>query len=80
MIRTKRFPYRVIVAWSAEEQMYVARIPQLAGILGLDDRDPARAIRQAVARGQDALAVLADHQQPLPEPDEGDQKFSITHS
>ena len=76
MILTKRFPYRVIVSWSAEDEMYIARIPKLAGILGLDDQDPARAIRQAIARGQEALAVLAGHKQPLPEPDEGGKKFS----
>ena len=74
--KTKRFPYRVTVSWSAEDGMYVARIPKLEGILGLDERDPAQAIRQAVERGWEALAVLADHQHPLPEPDEGSKKFS----
>jgi predicted HicB family RNase H-like nuclease len=76
MAMTKRFPYRVTVSWSAEEGMYIARIPKLEGILGLDEQDPARAIRQVVERGQDALAVLADHKHPLPEPDEGGKKFS----
>lgn len=73
---TKRFPYRVTVSWSAEDEMYIARIPKLEGILGLDERDPARAIRQAVTRGQEALGVLADHKHPPPEPDEGGKKFS----
>ncbi len=73
---TKRFPYRVIVSWSAEDRMYIARIPKLDGILGLDERDPARATRQAVERGQEALSVLADHKHSLPEPDEGGKKFS----
>jgi predicted HicB family RNase H-like nuclease len=73
---TARFPYRVIVSWSAEDGMYIARIPKLEGILGLDEQDPARAIRQAVERGQEALAILADHKHRLPEPDEGSKKFS----
>lgn len=73
---TKQFPYRVIVAWSAEDRMYVARIPKLEGILGLDERDPARAIRQALERGWEALAVLQEHQHPLPEPDSGGIKLS----
>jgi hypothetical protein len=34
---TKRFPYRVTVTWSAEDGVYVARIPKLEGILGLDE-------------------------------------------
>ena len=76
MAMTKRFPYRVTVSWSAEDGMYIARIPKLEGILGLDEQDPARAIRQAVERGQEAVAVLADHKHPLPEPDEGGKKFS----
>ena len=73
---TKRFPYRVTVAWSAEDNVYVARIPKLEGILGLDERDPARAIRQAIERGWEALAALTDHKHPLPEPDIGNKKPS----
>jgi predicted HicB family RNase H-like nuclease len=73
---TERFPYRVIVSWSAEDEMYIARIPKLEGILGLDEQDPAGAIRQAVERGQEALAVLAGHKHPPPEPDESGKKFS----
>jgi hypothetical protein len=76
MAMTKRFPYCVTVSWSAEDEMYIARIPKLEGILGLDEQDPARAIRQAIERGQEALAVLADHNHPLPEPEEGGKKFS----
>jgi predicted RNase H-like HicB family nuclease len=75
IVMTKRFPYRVTVSWSAEDEIYIARIPKLEGILGLDERDPARAIRQAVTRGQEALAVLADHKHPLPEPDEDGKNF-----
>lgn len=56
--------------------MYIARIPKLEGILGLDEQDPAGAIRQAVERGQEALGVLADNQHLLPEPDESSKKFS----
>lgn len=67
--KTKRFPYRIIVDWSVEDDMYVARIPKLEGILGLDEQDPARAIRQVVARGWDALAALRAHKHPLPVPD-----------
>jgi hypothetical protein len=67
--KTKRFPYRVIVDWSVEDDMYVARIPKLEGILGLDEHDPARAIRQVVARGWDALAALRAHKYSLPVPD-----------
>lgn len=73
---TKQFPYRVTVAWSAEDGVYVARIPKLEGILGLDERDPARAIRQAIERGWEALAALTDHKHPLPEPDSGSKKPS----
>lgn len=73
---TKRFPYRVTVAWSAEDGVYVARIPKLEGILGLNERDPARAIRQAIERGWEALAALADHKHSLPEPDSGSKKAS----
>ena len=74
--RTKQFPYRVTVAWSAEDEVYLARIPKLEGILGLDERDPARATRQAIERGWDALAVLADNKQMLPEPDNWGRKLS----
>ena len=49
--------------------MYVARIPKLEGILGLDERDPAQAIRQAIERGWEAVAALTDHKRPLPEPE-----------
>jgi predicted HicB family RNase H-like nuclease len=76
MAMTKRFPYRVTVSWSAEDATYIARIPKLEGILGLDEHDPAQAIRQAVERGQEAMAVLTDHKHPLPEPDESGKKFS----
>jgi predicted HicB family RNase H-like nuclease len=68
-MKPKRFPYRVTVAWSDEDNLYVARIPKLTGILGLDERDPAKAIRQAIQRGWDAVAALADNGHPLPEPD-----------
>jgi hypothetical protein len=67
--KTKRFPYRIIVDWSAEDGMYVARIPKLEGILGVDEQDPAQAIRQVVARGWDALAALRAHKHSLPVPD-----------
>ena len=59
--KTKRFPYRVTVAWSAEDEVYIARIPKVEGILGIDERDPARAIRQVIERGWDALAAHADN-------------------
>ncbi len=74
--RTKQFPYRVMVAWSAEDGVYIARIPKLEGILGLDEQDPARAIRQVVERGWDALAVLTDNKHALPEPDNWSRKLS----
>lgn len=73
-MKTKRFPYRVTVAWSDEDNLYVARIPKLAGILGLDERDPAKAIRQAIQRGWDAVAALTDNSHPLPEPDNWSKK------
>lgn len=73
---TKQFPYRVTVAWSAEDNLYVARIAKLEGILGLDEQDPARATRQAVERGWDALAALKEHHYSLPEPDSGSKKLS----
>jgi predicted RNase H-like HicB family nuclease len=76
MTRAKQFPYRVTVAWSAEDGVYIARIPKLEGILGLDERDPARATRQVIERGWDALAALADNKQPLPEPDNWSRKLS----
>ncbi len=69
-MKTKRFPYRVTVAWSNGDNLYVARVPKLAGILGLDERDPAKAIRKAIQRGWDAVAALADNGHPLPEPDD----------
>ena len=75
-MKTKRFPYRVTVAWSEEDNLYVARIPKLTGILGLDERDPAKAIRQAIQRGWDALAALADNSHSLPEPDDWSKKPS----
>jgi hypothetical protein len=56
--------------------MYIARIPKLEGILGLDERDPAQATRQVIERGWDALAVLADNKQTLPEPDNWGRKLS----
>ena len=74
--KTKQFPYRVTVAWSAEDSVYIARIPRLEGILGLDEHDPARAIRQVVERGWDALAVLANNKHALPEPDNWSRKLS----
>jgi hypothetical protein len=74
--KTKQFPYRVTVAWSAEDSVYIARIPKLEGILGLDERDPARATRQVIERGWNALAALADNKQPLPEPDNWSRKLS----
>lgn len=74
--RNKQFPYRVTVAWSAEDNTYVARIPKLGGILGLDEQDPAQAIRQAVERGWEALSALADNRHPLPEPDIQTRKLS----
>lgn len=73
---TKQFPYRVTVAWSAEEGVYIARVPKLEGVLGLDEQDPARAIRQVIERGWDALAVLADNKHALPEPDNWSRKLS----
>lgn len=62
--RDKQFPYRVTVAWSAEDEMYVARIPKLGGLLGLDEQDPAQAIRQAIERGWEALAALTANRHP----------------
>lgn len=76
MTRAKQFPYRVTVAWSAEDGVYIARIPKLEGVLGLDERDPARATRQVIDRGWDALAALADNKQPLPESDNWSRKLS----
>ena len=73
---TKRFPYRVTIAWDAEDKVYIARIPKLEGILGIDEHDPAQALRQAVERGWDALAALTDQKHLLPEPDSGSQKSS----
>ncbi len=73
---TKQFPYRVTMAWSVEDGVYVARIPKLEGILGLDEHDPARAIRQVIERGWEALAALAEHKHPLPESDGGSKKPS----
>jgi predicted HicB family RNase H-like nuclease len=75
-MKTKRFPYRVTVAWSNEDNLYVARVPKLAGILGLDERDPTKAIRKAIQRGWDAVAALADNGHPLPEPDDWSKKPS----
>ncbi len=74
--KTKRFPYRVTVAWSAEDEVYIARIPKVEGILGIDERDPARAIRQVIERGWDALAARADNKHALPEPDNWSRKLS----
>ena len=73
---TKQFPYRATVAWSAEDGMYVARIPKLEGILGLDERDPAQAICQVIERGWEALAALTNHKHPVPEPDSKTRKPS----
>jgi predicted HicB family RNase H-like nuclease len=67
--RTKQFPYRITVAWSAEDEVYIARIPKLEGILGLDESDPARATHQVIERGWDALATFTDNKRALPEPD-----------
>jgi hypothetical protein len=72
----KQFPYRITVAWSTEDDLYVARIPQLEGILGIDAQDPARAISQAVERGWEALTALADNNLPLPESDNTTRKSS----
>lgn len=76
MTIAKQFPYRVTVAWSGEDDIYVARIPKLGGILGLNERDPAQAIRQAIDRGWEALAALTANGHPLPESDIRPRKLS----
>jgi antitoxin HicB len=65
--------YTMIIHWSEEDQLYLVQFPEFPGQTYLTH---GKTYPEAAANGQDALegliAVLQDHNQPLPSPSSPD--------
>jgi predicted RNase H-like HicB family nuclease len=62
------FAYRVVVAYSPEDQAYVARVPALEGVAA-HGVTAEEATREAQVAARALLATLERHQRPIPPPD-----------
>lgn len=63
-----RFPYRVLVEYSEEDEAYVARVPAFEGLAAHGD-SPEEATHEARIAAEGMLATLRDHHRPIPAPD-----------
>lgn len=61
----EKFPYGIQVAWSPEDEAYVARVPALPGCAAHGDT-PASAIEEAQEAATAMLEVMAERGDPLP--------------
>jgi predicted RNase H-like HicB family nuclease len=64
------FPYRIVVEWSAVDEVFVARVPALPGCAahGESEGDAAHEARLAA---QAIVATAKKHKRPIPPPDLG---------
>jgi len=60
-------PYHILVAWSQDDQLYVAQVPDLPGCMahGKSEEEAVRAVRQAIELYIDDLTECGE---PIPEP------------
>ncbi len=62
---TKPFEHRVMVEWSAEDEVFVARVPALPGCAA-HGTTPERATREAIIAARGILDSMRAHGDPLP--------------
>ncbi len=60
-------PYRIIIDWSAEDNAYIARVPELDGVVTHGDTE-TEALKMAHEAIELYLESLAAHDEPKPEP------------
>jgi len=65
----RRFPYRIVVEWSPEDEAYVARVPAFGPACAGDGPSPEAATRNAVSAATAMLEVLEEDGDPAPAPD-----------
>ena len=66
----KPFPYRVLVELSAEDGVYVARVPAFEALVA-HGGTPEDAAREARVAAEAMLVLLKQHKRAIPEPDLG---------
>lgn len=64
----KTFPYRIVVEWSGEDGVFVARVPALPGC-SAHGATPEAATREARRAADAMLDVLREDHSPLPPSD-----------
>ena len=62
---SQSFKYRIVVAWSEEDEAFVARVPTLAPCAAHGDT-PDEAVRQVVVAAAAVLEVMAEDGQEIP--------------
>jgi predicted RNase H-like HicB family nuclease len=62
------FRYRVVVAWSDEENTYVARVPALAGCVARADV-AGKAVQDVISAAQSVLEVMREDGERIPAED-----------
>lgn len=69
-----KFPYRISIEWSDDDEAYVARVPAVGAMAHGDT--PAEAVEEAQTAADGILAVMAKEGRPLPAPDATAAEFS----
>lgn len=64
----KAFRYRIVVEWSDEDEVFVARVPSLPGCAA-HGNTPEDAVREATSAASGILASLRSHGDALPPED-----------
>ena len=64
----RAFPYRIVVEWSGEDELFIARVPALPGCAA-HGRTAEGAVREATVAARSILASLRAHGAPTPPED-----------
>lgn len=62
------FPYRITLAWSEDDEAYIARVPAIE-TCAADGPTPEAAVSAVLEVAQLHLEVLADQKRPFPPTD-----------